>query len=67
MRVLRMALGILVAVQGIMAGDFLFAVLGGSLALMPLLNIGCCGTASCAVRTPADKKGEPFVTYEVVE
>ena len=47
MRVLRLALGIFILVQGITTREWMIAVLGGLFALMPLLNIGCCSAAGC--------------------
>lgn len=46
-RVLRLAIGIFIIVQGVMANQWLFVGLGGLFSLMPLMNIGCCGTSSC--------------------
>jgi len=46
-RVLRLAIGILIIVQGMMAHQWLLVGLGGLFSLMPLMNIGCCGTSSC--------------------
>lgn len=50
MRMLRLILGILVLIQGISSGDWLFITMGGLFALMPLLNAGCCG-GSCQVNS----------------
>lgn len=67
MRVLRLALGIIIIVQGVQAKEWLFVALGGLFSLMPLLNIGCCGASGC--NTPvskSDKKVED-ITYEEVK
>lgn len=40
MRVFRLALGVIVMVQGIMANEWLMAGLGALFALMPLMNVG---------------------------
>jgi len=67
MRVLRLALGIFIIVQGISAKEWLFVALGGLFSLMPLLNIGCCGVSGC--NTPvskSDKKAED-ITYEEIK
>lgn len=47
MRVLRLALGIFIVVQGIVVKDWTFTALGSIFLLMPLLNIGCCSTSGC--------------------
>lgn len=49
MRVLRLALGIFIVVQGIQSSDWLFVVIGGLFSLMPLFNIGCCSSAGCSI------------------
>jgi len=67
MRVLRLALGIIIIVQGVQAKEWLFVALGGLFSLMPLLNIGCCGASGC--NTPvskSDKKVED-ITYEEIK
>lgn len=47
MRVLRLAIGLLVMGQGFFAGEYLFVLLGGLFALMPVLNVGCGSSAGC--------------------
>lgn len=42
MRVLRLAMGIFVVVQGFLNKEWIFVILGGLFSLMPLLNVGCC-------------------------
>ena len=67
MRVLRLALGIFIIVQCIMAKEWLLAGLGVLFSLMPLMNIGCCGASGC--NTPvskSDKKAED-ITYEEIK
>jgi len=46
-RFLRLAIGIAVVVQGILAGDKLFITIGALFSLMPLLNAGCGAGGSC--------------------
>jgi hypothetical protein len=66
MRILRLALGVLIIVQGVQAQEWLFVGLGGLFSLMPLLNIGCCGTSGC--NTPIRKSNQKTedITYEEV-
>ncbi|WP_207493778.1 hypothetical protein [Aridibaculum aurantiacum] len=49
MRILRMVLAIGIIVQGIYTKDTLTIVLGLALGGLALANVGCCGTAGCAV------------------
>ncbi len=47
-RLLRLAIGIAVVIQGILVQDVLLIILGGLFSLMPLMNIGCGPTGSCS-------------------
>ncbi len=46
-RVLRLAMGLAVIVQGILVGDGLLITAGALFSLMPLLNVGCGPGGSC--------------------
>jgi len=61
-RFLRLAIGIAILVQAVIARDFLFAIMGLIFTLMPVFNIGCCGSQGCYV--PVDK--EPAQTKEII-
>lgn len=47
MRLLRLALGIFIVIQGIQTHDWIFIVLGGIFTILPIFNIGCCGASGC--------------------
>lgn len=47
-RVIRVALGILIVTQGVIAFDTFSIVLGGVFSAMALFNFGCCGVNGCA-------------------
>lgn len=47
MRILRLAMAIFIIFQGIETAQWLFVVTGIIFALMPIFNIGCCGTSGC--------------------
>ena len=66
MRVIRLMKGIIILIQGINAMEWNLIFLGGLFSLLPILNIGCCGSAGCA--TPKIKKDEANKTlvYEEV-
>jgi len=49
MRLLRLALGIMIFIQGVNAHDLMFIIPGALFSLMPLFNIGCCGVGNCSV------------------
>ncbi|MFT3903834.1 MAG: hypothetical protein QM727_11720 [Niabella sp.] len=67
MRIIRLALGIIILIQGIQTQNKMFIVLGGLFALMPLLNMGCCGTAVCNTRVPKTEKQTEDVIYEEIK
>ncbi|WP_240775499.1 hypothetical protein [Sphingobacterium psychroaquaticum] len=66
MRVLRLALGIFIIVQGIMEQQWLLVGMGSLFSLMPLMNIGCCGVSGC--NTPVRKSNKKLedILYEEV-
>ena len=67
MRVLRLALGIFIIVQGVQAKEWLFVALGGLFSLMPLLNIGCCGASGCNTPVSKSRKKVEEITYEEIK
>ena len=66
MRSIRLLLGILIVVQGIQTKDWSFAILGGLLSLMPIINIGCCGAYGCRTAAKSDNNRTETITYEEV-
>lgn len=66
MRIIRLALGVIIIVQGILNREWIFVILGGLFSLMPLLNVGCCG-AACS--TPMKKSNAEMeeIHYEEVK
>lgn len=48
-RAVRLVLGIVILVQGIMAKEYMYGMAGLLLSGMAIANIGCCGTAGCSV------------------
>lgn len=65
MRVLRLVLGIIIIVQGAYSQEWWMIALGGLFTLMPLLNVGCCGTTTCTTNNIKNNKEEE-VNYEEV-
>ncbi len=66
MRFLRLAMGIAILVQAVMAKDMLFAFAGLVFTAMPVFNIGCCGTAGCAAPPKKDQDTTKGIIYEEV-
>jgi hypothetical protein len=67
MRLLRLALGIFIIVQGIQIKEWLFVALGGLFSLMPLLNIGCCGASGCNTPVSKSNKKVEEISYEEIK
>ena len=66
MRFLRLGLGIAIIVQAVIAKDVLFVFFGLAFTAMPVFNIGCCGTAGCAVPSKKEPGTTKDITYEEV-
>ena len=69
MRFFRLAIGIFIVVQGIIISEWVFVAAGVLFAMMPILNIGCCGVAACNTQAPVnDTKIAKIedITYEEV-
>jgi hypothetical protein len=58
LRVIRLVLGLAVAIQGIMDSEVILVMAGGLVASMALLNKGCCSTAGCEVRHSSGNKNK---------
>lgn len=65
MRLLRLAMGIAIIFQGIDLEQWLFVAIGVLLALMPLFNIGCCGTNGCSTKISKSKKHKETTYTEI--
>jgi hypothetical protein len=66
MRFLRLGLGLAVLVQAVIAKDVLFALLGLGFTIMPVFNVGCCGSVGCYVPTKKDGNDTNNILYEEV-
>ena len=67
-RILRVVLGVIIIVQGIIVHETSFALMGLLLSGMAVLNIGCCGPAGCGV--PMNRKQmnkEQSIDFEEVK
>jgi hypothetical protein len=64
MRLLRLALGIIIMVQGALSKEWIFVAMGALLTLMPLLNMGCCSTSGCNTPIAKSNKKTNDITYE---
>ncbi|MDR1706674.1 hypothetical protein [Dysgonomonas sp.] len=46
-RIIRLLLGVLIAIYSISSKDYIFLVLAGFLLFQAIMNISCCGSAGC--------------------
>lgn len=67
MRIVRLLLGIIIIVQGTYSKNWIFVIAGVLFTLLPLFNIGCCGTASCSTNTIATNKTMEETSFEEVK
>ena len=67
MRIIRLALGIFIIIQGVQTNEWLFIAMGGIFTLMPLLNIGCCGTSGCKTTLSNKNQTVKDISYEEVQ
>jgi len=56
MRVLRLAAGVFIIMQGVYAKEWLLIIVGGMFTILPLLNIGCCGVSGCSTSVSRKNK-----------
>lgn len=58
MRLLRLAAGIFIIIQGANMQEWLLVAAGVIFTLMPIFNLGCCSTSACNIniQKPGNKK-----------
>lgn len=66
-RLLRLALGLGILVQGIVAAETVSILLGVAFAGMAVANVGCCGVSGCAVNSPSARKKTEAISYDEVQ
>lgn len=66
MRLLRLVLGGIILVQGILSNEIPYAVIGGLLMLMAIANIGCNGGACATPMRSYRPRQEEKVEFEEV-
>jgi hypothetical protein len=66
MRAIRLLLGVIIIIQSVQQHHYSFAILGLLFAGMAVFNIGCCGTAGCALPTKKNDDTTTDISYEEV-
>lgn len=67
-RWIRLALGIIILIQAVVAADVMVGVMGAMLIVMPLLNVGCCSTAGyCSTGKSGSGKDLSQTEFEEVK
>jgi hypothetical protein len=65
-RILRLAMGIFIIVQGAIVKNWLGVGAGVLLSLMPIMNIGCCAASGCNTPIRKSNKNIKKVNYEEI-
>ncbi len=65
MRILRLALGIFIVVQGVQASEWRLMLLGGLFSLMPVFSVGCCGNGGCSVPSRPSRDNDEGKSKEI--
>ncbi|MGJ1264838.1 hypothetical protein [Sphingobacterium spiritivorum] len=66
-RLLRLVMGVVITIQGLMASYWLIAGLGALFTLLPILNINTCSSGACEVprrKTLTSKQEDDPSSYE---
>lgn len=65
-RIIRLLLGMLIAIYSISSKDYIFLVLAGFLLFQAIINISCCGSAGCYTDTKYKKNiyGDQIKKYK---
>ncbi|HWB28841.1 MAG TPA: hypothetical protein VG738_25380 [Chitinophagaceae bacterium] len=69
-RVLRLVLGIIIVWQSILQQEWAIAIIGMLLALLAIINVGCCTVNTGAVRRPVNMDSDRLtddIVYEEVK
>ncbi len=67
MRVIRFVLGLFIVIQSIQTQEWLFLLMGIGLTLLPVFNIGCCGTSGCATPVYKSKNKTEDISYQEIK
>lgn len=67
MRLLRLAMGVFVVWQGVLAHEWALVVMGCIFSLLAIFNIGCCGTAACNIAAKSQKSQNKDITFEEIK
>lgn len=66
MRLVRLAIGIAIAVQGWLNNEWIFVILGTLFSLMPLFDLGC-QSGSCSTSISKRKSKNVNVKYDEIK
>lgn len=67
MRLLRLALGIIIIIQGILVKDWMYILMGLLFSLLPIFNIGCCGATACNTNSIITSKQKEESSFEEIK
>ncbi len=65
-RFLRLAIGIAILVQAVIAKDILLGIAGLLFTGMAVFNVGCCGSGACNISAKKNDQTTKNIIYEEV-
>lgn len=67
-KIIRVALGIIILIQGILTGEIPSILIGLAFSALALMNVGCCGSNGCSTNANSNSKqhAREEVEYEEV-
>lgn len=65
-RRIRLAIGIMILLQGMFSGVTFFIILGLIFTLLPILNLGCCSTSACGINSTKFNENDNVVDEEII-
>lgn len=67
-KIIRVALGIIILIQGILTGEIPSILIGLAFSVLALMNVGCCGPSGCSTgaNTGSKQQTQGEVEYEEV-
>jgi hypothetical protein len=65
-RVVRLLIGIIIIIQAISTKDISIGFVGILFTLMPMFNIGCCGTGGCSIKPIKNTDTPKNITFEEI-
>jgi hypothetical protein len=66
-RIIRLILGGVILMQGLVRGETIYLLAGGVIGLMAILNPRCCVTGGCSIKPRGKLEMKKEIVYEEVD